>query len=44
MRKMEELDLYEMLQLLNKLAQERNPAEFQKVLRHSADQTMAQSG
>jgi ParB family chromosome partitioning protein len=44
MRKMEEPALFEMLQLLNQMARERNPGEFQKVLSHFDDQPAAQSG
>ncbi|MGW3957696.1 ParB/RepB/Spo0J family partition protein [Streptomyces sp. NPDC004752] len=37
-RKMDEPAFFEMLQLLNKLAQERNPAEFEKALRQFTDE------
>jgi hypothetical protein len=40
---MEDPDIYEMLHLLNRLAQERNPAEFEKVLRQFTDEAMAQA-
>ncbi|MGV9249597.1 ParB/RepB/Spo0J family partition protein [Streptomyces sp. NPDC003710] len=42
-RKMEDPEFFELLRLLTKLAQERNPAEFEKLTREFADRSSATS-
>ncbi|MFD7004035.1 ParB/RepB/Spo0J family partition protein [Streptomyces mirabilis] len=42
-RKMEEPAFFQMLEMLNKLAHERNPAEFEKISRHLDDASVART-